>query len=113
MERPGSRWSVQEPGEAPSQESFEARDEEVPGDARYGFKVLELCDFDDVDGADALLAAPVAEVDHADAEMAGLVVGPRLAVDPEQDSGLTGRQPVTHCSSFAHLYPHQIASNEE
>lgn len=106
MERPGAGGSTQ-PGE------LRGEGRGSTGDARYGFKVLELCDFDDVDGADALLAAPVAEVDHADAEMAGLAVGSRLAVDPEQDSGLTDRQPATHCSSFAHIYPHQIARDGE
>ena len=45
------------------EEGFEARDEEVPGDARHGAKVLELRDFvDDVEDVDALLAAVVAEV---------------------------------------------------
>ena len=62
-------------------EGFEARDEEVLGDAGYGAKVLELRDFvDDVDEADALLAAAVAEVDGVDAKEAGLAIGPGLAL---------------------------------
>ena len=50
------------------EEAFEAWDEELLGDARYGSKVLELRDFvDDVDEVDPLLAAVVAEVDGVDA----------------------------------------------
>ena len=68
------------------EEGFEARDEEVLGDARYGSKVLELRDFvDDVDEVDPLPAAVVAQVDGVDAQMAGLAVGLRLAADSDGD----------------------------
>ena len=73
------------------QQGFEARDEEVVGDARHGSKVLELRDFvDHVDEVDALAPLAVAEVDGVDAEMAGLAVGPRLAADPDGDRGGPG-----------------------
>ena len=68
------------------EQGFEARDEEVLGDARHGAKVLELRDFvDDVDEVDPLLAAMVAEVDGVDAQIAGLAVGLRLAADSDGD----------------------------
>ena len=73
------------------EKGFEACDEELPGDARYGSKVLELRDFvDDVDAVDALLPAPVAEVDGVDAEEAGLAAGRRLSAHPDSDGGGPG-----------------------
>ena len=66
-------------------------DHEVLGDARHGAKVLELRDFvDDVDEVDALLAAPVSEVDGVDAQEPGLAIGLGLAADADGDGSRPG-----------------------
>lgn len=66
------------------EQSFEAGDEEVVGDAGHGAKVLELRDFvDDVDEMDALPSGPVAEVNGVDAKEAGAAAGIGLAADAD------------------------------